>query len=197
MEADVHALHLFLLVLLLLGLGLGTLLALADKAGLRAGVAESAVGVLGGGVLGKLLLLDDNLVVDGEGGVGELDVVAVADGLDLLGAGLALLGCLEVAGEEDEALLVGLQALNVDLEGLLAEVLATGVDGDTDGARKLAGDVGLLKLGEGETTAGTNATVVLDGRAADDGTELVDGLGGDTGGLLLARVATAGLLAGL
>lgn len=124
-------------------------------------------------------------------------MVAVADGLDLLGAGLALLGCLEVAGEEDEALLVGLQALNVDLEGLLAEVLATGVDGDTDGARKLAGDVGLLELGEGETTAGTNATVVLDGRAADDGTELVDGLGGDTGGLLLARVATAGLLAGL
>lgn len=124
-------------------------------------------------------------------------MLAVADGLDLLGGGLALLGGLEVAGEEDEALLVGLQALNVDLEGLLAEVLAAGVDGDTDGARKLAGDVGLLELGEGETTAGTNAAVVLDGRAADDGAELVDGLGGDTGGLLLARVATAGLLAGL
>jgi hypothetical protein len=125
------------------------------------------------------------------------DVVAVADGLDLLGAGLALLGGLGVAGEEDEALLVGLQALNVGLEGLLAEVLATGVDRDTDGARKLAGDVGLLQLGEGETTASTNATVVLDGGAADDRAELVDGLRSDTGGLLLARVATAGLLAGL
>lgn len=124
-------------------------------------------------------------------------MVAVADGLDLLGAGLTLLGGLEVAGEEDEALLVGLQALNVGIEGLLGKVLATGVDGDTDGARKLAGDVGLLELGEGETTAGTNATVVLDGRAADDGAELVDGLRSDTGGLLLARVATAGLLAGL
>lgn len=55
-------------------------------------------------------------------------MVAVTDGLDLLGAGLALLGGLEVAGEEDEALLVGLQALNVDLEGLLAEVLAARVD---------------------------------------------------------------------
>lgn len=124
-------------------------------------------------------------------------MVAVADGLDLLGAGLALLGCLEVAGEEDEALLVGLQALNVGLEGLLGEVLATGVDRDTDGARKLAGDVGLLQLGEGETTASTNTAVVLDGGAANDGAELVDGLRSDTGGLLLARVATAGLLAGL
>lgn len=124
-------------------------------------------------------------------------MVAVADSLDLLGAGLALLGGLGVAGEEDEALLVGLQALNVGLEGLLGEVLATGVDGDTDGARKLAGDVGLLQLSEGETTASTNTAVVLDGGAANDGAELVDGLGSDTGGLLLARVATAGLLAGL
>ena len=67
-------------------------------------------------------------------------MVAVADGLDLLGAGLALLGCLEVAGEEDEALLVGLQALNVDLEGLLGKVGATRVDRDTNGGCELAGD---------------------------------------------------------
>jgi hypothetical protein len=196
-EKDVHALHLLLLLGLLVGLGLGALLADTDKAGLGASVAELAVGVLGGGVLGDLLLGDNSLVVDGESGVGEENVVAVADGLDLLGAGLALLGGLGVAREEDEALLVGLQALNVGLEGLLAEVLATGVDRDTDGARKLAGDVGLLQLGEGETTASTNATVVLDGGAADDRAELVDGLRSDTGGLLLARVATAGLLAGL
>lgn len=124
-------------------------------------------------------------------------MLAVTDSLDLLGAGLTLLGGLGVAGEEDEAGLVGLQALNVGLEGLLAEVLATGVDGDTDGAGKLAGDVGLLKLGEGETTASTNTAVVLDAGAADDGAELVDGLGSDTGGLLLAGVTTAGLLAGL
>lgn len=197
METDVHALHLLLLLGLLVGLGLGALLADTNKAGLGAGVAELAVGVLGGRVLGDLGLGDNSLVVDGEGRVGEENVVAVADGLDLLGAGLALLGGLGVAREEDEALLVGLQALNVGLEGLLGEVLATGVDGDTDGARKLAGDVGLLQLGEGETTASTNATVVLDGGAADDGAELVDGLRSDTGGLLLARVATAGLLAGL
>jgi hypothetical protein len=196
-EKDVHALHLLLLLGLLVGLGLGALLADTDKAGLGASVAELAVGVLGGGVLGDLLLGDNSLVVDGESGVGEENVVAVADSLDLLGAGLALLGGLGVAGEEDKALLVGLQALNVGLEGLLGEVLATGVDGDTDGARKLAGDVGLLQLSEGETTASTNTAIVLDGGAANDGAELVDGLRSDTGGLLLARVATAGLLAGL
>lgn len=124
-------------------------------------------------------------------------MLAVTDSLDLLGAGLTLLGGLGVAGEEDKASLVGLQALNVGLEGLLAEVLAAGVDGDTDGASELAGDVGLLELGKGETTASTNTAVVLDGGAADDRAELVDGLGSDTGGLLLAGVTTAGLLAGL
>lgn len=123
-----RALRLFLLGLLLLGLGLGALLALADKAGLRAGVTESAVGVLGGGVVGELAGLDGDLVVDGEGLVGELDVLTLLGGLDLLSGGLTLLGGLGVAGEEDEALLVSLQALDVGLEGLLAQVLAAGVD---------------------------------------------------------------------
>lgn len=140
-----RALRLFLLGLLLLGLGLGALLALADKAGLRAGVTESAVGVLGGGVVGELAGLDGDLVVDGEGLVGELDVLTLLGSLDLLSGGLTLLGGLGVAGEEDEALLVSLQALDVGLKGLLAQVLAAGVDGDTDGARELAGDVGLLE----------------------------------------------------
>lgn len=123
-----RALRLFLLGLLLLGLGLGALLALADEASLRAGVTESAVGVLGGGVVGELAGLDGDLVVDGEGLVGELDVLTLLGGLDLLSGGLTLLGGLGVAGEEDEALLVSLQALDVGLEGLLAQVLAAGVD---------------------------------------------------------------------
>lgn len=145
MQCDFRALHLFLLGLLLLGLGLRALLALADEAGLGASVAELPVGVLGGGVLGELGLLDGDLVVDREGLVVEADVGALLDGLDLLSAGLTLLGGLGVAGEEDKTLLVGLQTLDVGLEGLLAQVLAAGVDGDTDGGRELAGDVGGLR----------------------------------------------------
>lgn len=43
-----------------------------------------------------------------------------------------------------------------------------------------------LELSEGETTAGTDPTVVLDGRASHDGLQLVDGAGGDKSGLGLA-----------
>jgi len=54
-----------------------------------------------------------------------------------------------------------------------------------------------LELGEREATASADAAVVLDGRAADDGAELVDGARGDGGGLGLTSLATAKLAAGL
>lgn len=72
-------------------------------------------------------------------------------GADLLGSIDLILGCvavlwgLGVAGEEDEALLVGLQALDVGGEGLLGQVGAARVDGDSDGRRKLAWDTSLLR----------------------------------------------------
>ena len=62
----------------------------------------------------------------------------------ILGGSLAGLRGLALAREEDEAALVGLQALDVGLEGLLGKVLAARVDGDTDGGRELAGNAGLL-----------------------------------------------------
>lgn len=133
-----------LLLLGLLGGSLGALLADTDKTGLGARVAELAVSLLLGGVVGELALLDDDLVVDGKSGVAELDVLALLGGLDLLGRGVTLLGGLGLAGEEDEALAVGLEALDVGLQGLLGEVLATGVDGDSDRGCKLAGDTSSL-----------------------------------------------------
>ena len=139
--------RLFLLLRLLVGLGLGALLALADQAGLGASVAELAVGVLGGWVVADLALLDDNLVVDRESLVGVLDATIVADllaSLDLLLGGVASLWRLGLAWEEHQALLVGLQALDIGLEGLLGEVLAAWVNGDTDGWRELAWDASLL-----------------------------------------------------
>lgn len=79
-----------------------------------------------------------------------LDVGGVSTlfgGLDLLGRGVTLLGGLGVAGEEDEAGTVSLEALDVGGEGLLGKVLATRVDGDTDGGCELAGNTSSLVIG--------------------------------------------------
>lgn len=54
-----------------------------------------------------------------------------------------------------------------------------------------------LQLSEGETTASTNTAVVLDGRAPDNGTQLVDGARSNGGGLSDTGLTTAVLAAGL
>lgn len=75
---------------------------------------------------------------DGEGGGGVGD--GAGDGLELVLGGVALLGLVALLGEEDQALLVGLEALDVCGQGLLGDVLAASIDGDTDGGGVLAGD---------------------------------------------------------
>lgn len=75
---------------------------------------------------------------DGEGGGGVGD--GAGDGLELVLGGVALLGLVALLGEQDQTLLVGLEALDVGGQGLLGDVLAAGVDGDTDGRGVLAGD---------------------------------------------------------
>lgn len=112
-------------------------------AGLGAGVTEGPVGVLGGLVVADEALLELEDVLDGQNGSGAADEVLAALGsLDLLGGSVTALGLAVAAGEEDEALPVLLEALDVGLETLLGEVLAAGVDRDTDGAGELAGDAG-------------------------------------------------------
>lgn len=54
-----------------------------------------------------------------------------------------------------------------------------------------------LELLKGEAAALTDAAVVLDGRASHDGAELVDGAGGDGGGLGPAVFPAPGLRTGL
>ena len=136
--------RLFLSVGSLLSLGLGALLAGTGETGLAADVTELAVSVLLTGVVGELALDNLGLVLDGEGNVGLLDKVLLGS-LDLVGRGVTLLGGLAVAGEEDNAAAVGLQALDVGDKRLLGEVLAAGVDRDTDGGCKLAGDTSSLR----------------------------------------------------
>lgn len=54
-----------------------------------------------------------------------------------------------------------------------------------------------LELLEGETAASAYAAVILDGRASDDGSQLVDWARGDLCGLGLASLPTADLAGGL
>ena len=137
--ATTSAGSLFLLGLGLVSLVLGTLGADTDETGLGAGVAELAVGVLLGLVVGDLALLEGGDVLDGQD-VAADNLVGRLGGLDVLGGGVTLLGLAVAAGEQDEALPVLLEAGDVGLEALLGEVLAAGVDRDTDGAGELAGN---------------------------------------------------------
>lgn len=54
-----------------------------------------------------------------------------------------------------------------------------------------------LQLSQGETTASTDPTVVLVGRAVDDGTQLVSRTGGSSGSLRSAGITAAVLTTGL
>lgn len=108
-----------------------------------AGKAELPVGTaLDGGRHVTLLDLLDGLVGggNGEGGGDESDLLNGAGG----SLGVTLLGGVGSAGEDNQALLVGLEALDVDGERLLGEVLAAGVDGDADGGSVVTGDASLL-----------------------------------------------------
>lgn len=143
-ETNHHSVDsLFLLGIGLISLSLRTLLTDTDKAGLGAGVTELPVSVLLALVVanGTLLELDDVLDGESSGGAAD-DLLGVLGGLDVLGGCVTLLGLAVATGEEDEALPVLLEALDVGLEALLGKVLAAGVDRDTDGAGELAGDTG-------------------------------------------------------
>jgi hypothetical protein len=169
--------RLFLLSISFLGLGLGTLLLGTGVTLLGALVTEQPVGVLGSLDAADGSLLKDGLVDDGEDGAGGGDgALSLLGGLDVLSGGVAALGLAVAAGEEDEFLPVLLETLDVGLEALLGEVLAAGVDRDTNGGCKLARNTGgyetlamrmrmrdrerTLQLSERETTTRAHAAVV-------------------------------------
>ncbi len=136
----------------------------------------------------------------------------------VLSRGVARFGRLRFLWEEDQAGFVGLQTLDVGGKGFLAEILAAGVDGDADCGSEFAGNAGFLsrnmsaccapipgwavdishlQLSERDATPSAHATVVLDGRAADDGPQLVDGAGRELDRLLGAGSTACLLFAGL
>jgi hypothetical protein len=112
----------------LLALGHVSLLHLAEAV-LQAHPTVQRQGILDG--LGDLAVL----VAVGRLRAGELDV--------LLGR-VEFLELAGLAGEEDEAGLVGLEALDVEGQGFFVGVLAARVDGDADCGSEFAGDTGFL-----------------------------------------------------
>ena len=209
-----------LLLLLLLSLLLRPSLLRTRVASFCSLLTESSVGVLStlGQVAGGDLAdgVGDVRVVDGEGGVGLGDILALKDGLGVGLLGVTLLDLAGTAGEDDEAVEVLLQSLDVDLETLLGQIGAASVNADTDGGSVLAGDLGSLsrmsviellglspqipthlELSKRETTSGAQLHVVLDGRATNSWSELVDWTRSDLCGLCNTSIATSLLLARL
>lgn len=175
-----------------LGLGLlpHTLLPDTHQAGvgprLPEGLVGTALDVLGQGALGDLAEAGGDGLGNAEGGG---DVLCGLAGLLVL-RGVGLLGLVGLAGEDNQAGLVGLEALDVGREGLLGEVLAAGIDGDADGGgvelgnasglvspvrillssirnspRALQAGNPYLQLSQGEATAEACPAVILDGAA--------------------------------
>lgn len=102
-------------------------------------VAQLAVGAAldSLGQVGRLDGLDGGVGVDnGERGAGG----GLDSGLEVLLGGVTLLGLVALLGEQDQAGSVGLEALNVDGERLLGQVLATSIDGNADGGGVQAGN---------------------------------------------------------
>ena len=133
-----NAAHVLLLSRLSLGLLLGPLLPDTAQSRVAPGLPQGGVGTtLDRG--GKVALLNlGNGVgqrVDGEGGA------------EFGNGGAEILGLSALAGEDDQALLVGLKTGDIGGEGLLAEVLTAVVDGDTDGGGVETRDAGLLWKG--------------------------------------------------
>lgn len=90
-------------------------------------------------------LLDLVLYVDDR--EGELELAGVVGGGrgDILLAGVLLLVLTDLAWEQDQASAEGLKTGDVGGKGFGGEVLAAGIDGDTDGWCKLAWDTSLLQ----------------------------------------------------
>ena len=114
-----------------LGILLCALLPSTRISGVAPRSAQLRVGAAldGGGHLSLLDILDGEISCgDGEGGG---DVRGPVD-LGHVGLLVTLLGGVGLAGKQYQALLVSLEAGDIDGEGLFAEVLAAGVDGNSD-----------------------------------------------------------------
>lgn len=103
------------------------------------------VSLLLGWVVLDVALLDLDDIDDWQKCAGLAEHVLARPGsLDLVGGCITLLLLASLAREENEALLVLLEALDVGLQRLFRDVLATRIDADADGGSQFAWDASLL-----------------------------------------------------
>jgi hypothetical protein len=90
-------------------------------------------------------VLQADAAVDGDRGEDlPADLALLLRQFDVLGRAVEFLVLAGLAGEQNQAGLVGLEPGDVGGERFLRGVLAAIVDGDADGRGKLAGDAGFL-----------------------------------------------------
>jgi hypothetical protein len=110
---------------------------------------------------------------------------------------IALLGLASFAGEDDQAGLVCLQPLHVDLLALLAQIPPPVINHNSNTSGLLPSNTSLLELRKSKSTAFTNFAVVADGLSTDGGAEEVERADAKGSSLGLAGCPSAELAAGL
>lgn len=176
--------------LLLVGGGLST-----GRGGLLLLLGPSSLALQLAGGLDLLEQADDLGILHLLGNGGSLDLWS---GRRKLGnSALQLDGGL-LLGVDDHASQVRLEALGVELQGLLRLVAAAVVNGDALGLSLHLGNASGLQLLKGEATSSANLRVVSLGRAVDGGAKEAGSRARSNGsGLLLANTCALSLANGL
>lgn len=110
---------------------------------------------------------------------------------------VALLGLASLAGEHNQALLVRLQSLHIQLLSLLAQIPPPVVNGNSQSAGLLSSNTGLLELSKSESTSLADLDVVSDGGRTDGRAEKLERTHTELGGLGGASLAAAEFAPGL
>lgn len=99
--------------------------------------------------------------------------------------------------EDNQLRLVLVQSGDVGVESLFRTVLSSVVHSDTNGSSVSWGQRGSLELGQGETSASSDLSVVLDGWASNHWSQGIDRLWGNLSGLGSSCLSSGQLLAWL
>lgn len=89
--------------------------------------------------------------------------------------GVTLLGLASLTGEDNELGFVCVEALDVELLALLAQIPPPVVNGNADAASLLPADASLLQLSQSKSTTLTELPVVSHGLTTNSGAEGLEG----------------------
>ena len=145
------------------------------------------------------MISSDLLVLHLVGGLGErqestLGLLAGSGRLELLGGGvvdLTLLGLTFSAGEQDELVLVLVEALSVGFQLFLASVGSSGINSNTNSFGESGRDASSLEFLLSETTSISDLAKILAGGAVHHGSELLEGTRESSSGLGSAHLSSS------